>query len=88
MVESENHALLALCFNKTKISFHCRKQIVREEKRKEDLFLVKLVTKRAGRNNMKKGTLKLEFFAKNSQVGIPGTSNCCLQSMPKLHGNA
>ena len=53
-VESANHALLALCFNKTKISFHCRKQTVREEKRKEDLFLVKLVTKRAGRYNVKK----------------------------------
>ena len=53
-VESANHALLALCFNKTKISFYCRKQTVREEKRKEDLFLVKLVTKRAGRYNVKK----------------------------------
>ena len=47
-VESANHALFALCFNKTKISFYFGKQTVREEKRKEDLFLVKLVTKCAG----------------------------------------
>ena len=81
-VESANHALFALCFNKTKISFYFGKQTVREEKRKEDLFLVKLVTKRARRYNLKK---------RNSQVGILCNSgnfcphsNCCLQSLQCL----
>ena len=62
-VESANHALFALCFNKTKISFYFGKQTVREEKRKEDLFLVKLVTKRAGRYNLKKSNSHKESFS-------------------------
>ena len=83
-VESANHALFALCFNKTKISFYFGKQTVREEKRKEDLFLVKLVTKCAGRYNLKKGTLKLEFFATLETFVLIQTVVCRVCSVSRL----
>ena len=78
-VESANHALFALCFNETKISFYFGKQTVREEKK---IFPCK--TGYQTRNKVQHEKKKLQVGILCNSGNFCPHSNCCLQSLQCL----